>query len=188
MIAVMTSTDALVNSQNSISCTIVESKTGRSRKQLSPTTSIATTLSTTVTKSSRLSATAPIFVLSSFINLERGESSGSKSIPPNKRSVATTHRQRAQRRKKEMVLHNQQLQALVDNMAASLSTPTTTIDNINNSELSSRTLECIICYERIRSVLIMPCRHVCVCGPCSQQLKLCPLCNGILDELIPVFV
>ncbi|EOD04950.1 hypothetical protein EMIHUDRAFT_220382 [Emiliania huxleyi CCMP1516] len=36
---------------------------------------------------------------------------------------------------------------------------------------------CIICFERPKSHLAVPCSHLCVCGPCSELMQECPYCR-----------
>ena len=36
---------------------------------------------------------------------------------------------------------------------------------------------CIICFERPKSHLAVPCSHLCVCGPCSGLMPECPYCR-----------
>ena len=36
---------------------------------------------------------------------------------------------------------------------------------------------CIICFERPKSHLAVPCSHLCVCGPCSEHMRECPYCR-----------
>ncbi|KAH8249187.1 hypothetical protein KR032_007045 [Drosophila birchii] len=52
---------------------------------------------------------------------------------------------------------------------------------------------CVICMERSRSIVIMPCRHLCLCKECSQQLLLryenrCPVCRNDIVSFLPVYV
>lgn len=50
---------------------------------------------------------------------------------------------------------------------------------------------CIICLEQERSVVLLPCRHFCLCGTCYITLKrlelCCPMCRSIIHKPIPVF-
>jgi len=49
--------------------------------------------------------------------------------------------------------------------------------------LSNNTNEntCVICLTDIRNVLLLPCRHFCLCGSCAENLKFqsanCPICR-----------
>ncbi len=49
--------------------------------------------------------------------------------------------------------------------------------------LSNNTNEstCVICLTDIRNVLLLPCRHLCICSSCAENLKFqsanCPICR-----------
>ena len=64
---------------------------------------------------------------------------------------------------------------------------------IKARELASSNLEeervCVICRENPKSVLLMNCRHLCVCSDCGHLAVLvhCPLCREIITERINVF-
>jgi len=49
-------------------------------------------------------------------------------------------------------------------------------------------LLCIICFEREKSVLFFPCKHVCTCKKCSSQLLSCPVCKQKTQEKIDIFI
>ena len=48
---------------------------------------------------------------------------------------------------------------------------------------------CIVCQEREKSTLLMPCRHLCLCSVCSgrEELRNCPLCRSEISDRIPVY-
>jgi len=48
---------------------------------------------------------------------------------------------------------------------------------------------CVVCQVENKTVLLMPCRHLCVCKNCSKnhQLILCPLCRERITERIDVY-
>jgi hypothetical protein len=48
---------------------------------------------------------------------------------------------------------------------------------------------CIICCEKEKSVVLLPCRHLCLCDTCSthDQLAVCPLCREPIVHKISVF-
>ncbi len=48
---------------------------------------------------------------------------------------------------------------------------------------------CVVCQVQNKTVLLMPCRHLCVCKDCSKnhQLILCPLCRERITERIDVY-
>jgi len=37
--------------------------------------------------------------------------------------------------------------------------------------------KCIICWDNDREVTLLPCRHMCVCQECFQQIDKCPICR-----------
>jgi hypothetical protein len=50
---------------------------------------------------------------------------------------------------------------------------------------------CCICLEEPKSVLLMPCRHLCICQACSQGpplLRSCPICRANVQERLSIFV
>ncbi|XP_044249441.1 uncharacterized protein [Drosophila takahashii] len=52
---------------------------------------------------------------------------------------------------------------------------------------------CVVCMERSRNIVIMPCRHLCLCKECSQQLRLrlehrCPVCRNDIMSFLPVYI
>ena len=51
--------------------------------------------------------------------------------------------------------------------------------------------QCTVCLTNRRNVLIMNCRHVCVCDECAEALpnpKLCPVCRSHVDHFVPIFI
>jgi hypothetical protein len=49
---------------------------------------------------------------------------------------------------------------------------------------------CVICLDRKKAVVFLPCRHMCVCRECSDPAKLqfkCPTCRGKIADKIEVF-
>ena len=36
---------------------------------------------------------------------------------------------------------------------------------------------CLVCMEKPKTHMAVPCGHLCVCSTCAQQLPLCPYCN-----------
>jgi hypothetical protein len=47
---------------------------------------------------------------------------------------------------------------------------------------------CVICQEEPKNTLFLPCRHMCACSSCSQQLvgdcARCPMCRATIDDRI----
>ncbi len=52
---------------------------------------------------------------------------------------------------------------------------------------------CVVCMEVDRSMLILPCRHMCLCAACARNPALtragarCPVCRAPIDSFIAVF-
>lgn len=49
---------------------------------------------------------------------------------------------------------------------------------------------CVICQDREKSVVLMPCRHMCLCAECSNHsaVNSCPKCRTVIARRISVFV
>lgn len=60
---------------------------------------------------------------------------------------------------------------------------------------STKNGTCIICFERAKCLLTMPCRHLCMCDQCwdrlrqlsSQQEEQCPVCRSLVEYTIHVY-
>jgi hypothetical protein len=51
---------------------------------------------------------------------------------------------------------------------------------------------CVVCFDAPKDHAIVPCKHLCVCGPCAEQLTktrtpTCPVCRGPIRETMKVF-
>ncbi|XP_059299206.1 BOI-related E3 ubiquitin-protein ligase 1-like [Lycium ferocissimum] len=46
---------------------------------------------------------------------------------------------------------------------------------------------CKGCRKRIASVVLLPCRHLCVCTDCDAVVQTCPLCHSIRSSSVEVF-
>jgi len=49
-------------------------------------------------------------------------------------------------------------------------------------------LACVVCLEAPREILLLPCRHVCCCKACADQLERCPLCRAWKTAFTKVFL
>ena len=58
---------------------------------------------------------------------------------------------------------------------------------INNEDTEQR--RCVICHDREKSVILMPCRHLCLCIECSNNISVetCPKCRAIICSKIHVY-
>uniref|UniRef100_A0A6C0LZC8 RING-type domain-containing protein n=1 Tax=viral metagenome TaxID=1070528 RepID=A0A6C0LZC8_9ZZZZ len=50
------------------------------------------------------------------------------------------------------------------------------------------TVDCSVCYEKPRSVVFMPCKHLIVCSSCSEKISQCPMCRTDIADKIGVYM
>lgn len=48
---------------------------------------------------------------------------------------------------------------------------------------------CVICMDAEKTVVVMPCRHQCLCVQCSKRFirRNCPICRAVIEETISVY-
>ena len=53
---------------------------------------------------------------------------------------------------------------------------------------------CSVCLEREKTVLLLPCRHLCLCSGCSAELEAspehgnCPMCRKYIEKHVEIYV
>jgi len=48
---------------------------------------------------------------------------------------------------------------------------------------------CCVCLEGEKTILVLPCKHLCMCKACSEkEAEVCPACKGRIDTKIGVFM
>lgn len=47
---------------------------------------------------------------------------------------------------------------------------------------------CKGCRKRVASVVLLPCRHLCVCTECDRVVQACPFCFNVRDSSVEVFL
>lgn len=53
---------------------------------------------------------------------------------------------------------------------------------------SSTGSTCVVCHETDRCIVLMPCKHLCLCSECSQSVKeKCPLCRVRIESKMRVY-
>jgi len=57
----------------------------------------------------------------------------------------------------------------------------------STNQLASK-LDCIVCLEAPREILLLPCRHVCCCKACADRLVRCPMCRAWKTAYTKVFL
>lgn len=45
---------------------------------------------------------------------------------------------------------------------------------------------CLKCQNK-REVMFFPCRHLCTCSECSEIIKICPICQTLIDKRVRVY-
>ncbi|KAF2584616.1 hypothetical protein F2Q70_00036538 [Brassica cretica] len=60
-------------------------------------------------------------------------------------------------------------------------------DGADGGDVTAVTRGCKRCGERTASVLVLPCRHLCLCTVCgSALLQACPVCNTVMHASVHV--
>ncbi|KAK1438467.1 hypothetical protein QVD17_04276 [Tagetes erecta] len=47
---------------------------------------------------------------------------------------------------------------------------------------------CKVCGKRVASVVLLPCRHLCVCSECDDVVQTCPLCQSFRSSSIEAYM
>jgi hypothetical protein len=48
---------------------------------------------------------------------------------------------------------------------------------------------CVVCQDAPKSVLLLPCKHICTCDECSEAISDCPICRAdIAQKITGVFI
>jgi E3 ubiquitin-protein ligase BOI-like protein len=47
---------------------------------------------------------------------------------------------------------------------------------------------CKACRKRVASVVLIPCRHLCLCTECDQVAQACPLCLALRSSSVEVYL
>jgi hypothetical protein len=61
-------------------------------------------------------------------------------------------------------------------------------------ELTNESCLCIVCWNDKKTVVLLPCKHLCVCVSCSKKLwdntqkATCPICRTEVNNLLEVYV
>ena len=70
------------------------------------------------------------------------------------------------------------------------------ISNSDGDGMGENTSYCVVCLSNPKCVVLMPCRHLCVCQDCAEQLRQhsdclrrqCPLCRAHILETISCYL
>lgn len=63
-------------------------------------------------------------------------------------------------------------------------------ENYQGGNPGTQNNECVICLTDDRTTAILPCRHVCLCSACAEQLRYqsnsCPICRGPVQSFLKI--
>ncbi|KAL5551251.1 hypothetical protein UlMin_001427 [Ulmus minor] len=59
---------------------------------------------------------------------------------------------------------------------------------IDPDRVSASGPSCKVCRKRVASVVLLPCRHLCLCTECDQVAQACPLCLSLRNSSVEVFL
>jgi len=50
-------------------------------------------------------------------------------------------------------------------------------------------IACIICMENPKNIVLLPCKHMCMCKQCYEQsaLTLCPICRVVVQSFMEIY-
>ncbi|KAK2151839.1 hypothetical protein LSH36_349g03001 [Paralvinella palmiformis] len=64
------------------------------------------------------------------------------------------------------------------------------LDRPKDDDLEDTSSECVICLVEMRDTLILPCRHLCLCNGCADNLRYqasnCPICRSPFRALLQI--
>lgn len=64
------------------------------------------------------------------------------------------------------------------------------VDRPKDDDLEDTSSECVICLVEMRDTLILPCRHLCLCNGCADNLRYqasnCPICRSPFRALLQI--
>lgn len=66
-------------------------------------------------------------------------------------------------------------------------TSNTYTEDIHSFSLPEDDKLCVVCLDNKKQYAIVPCGHLCVCQPCSQQLVFCPICRLEKEDALRIF-
>ena len=56
------------------------------------------------------------------------------------------------------------------------------------SESQREQMLCVVCMDAEKSVMMVPCNHLCVCAGCAQSLSRCPMCMSDVTGKTSVYL
>lgn len=68
------------------------------------------------------------------------------------------------------------------------------LERVLGNEREKRT--CVVCQDQVKTVLVLPCRHMCLCVECAHEItaqrnstrRICPLCRTRMQTVMNIYV
>lgn len=64
------------------------------------------------------------------------------------------------------------------------------LKSFKSNDTQQGILECVICMSDTRDTLLLPCRHLCICKMCANNLRVksntCPICRIPFNALLQI--
>jgi hypothetical protein len=96
-------------------------------------------------------------------------------------ATATAERQLIEERLAALALETQQMQAQLGSSVVPPAAP----------DPAAEETMCVVCMDAPKDRIVLPCMHLCACGPCAQRLleldASCPVCRGPVERMAQVF-
>lgn len=64
-------------------------------------------------------------------------------------------------------------------------------NQMNIKKIVINDVKCCVCSENINNIILLPCKHFCVCKDCYNKMdeqKKCPQCNSLIIKIIEIFL
>lgn len=90
-------------------------------------------------------------------------------------------------RRRRNIINNRPRQSRTFSAGIRLSPMSPQVSPPNTKQNSNEENVCVICRDEPKSVVLMPCRHLCLCQSCNGSIWTCPLCRKQIRNTISVY-
>ncbi len=59
---------------------------------------------------------------------------------------------------------------------------------VDKMESQDDSMSCSVCLAEKKSILLLPCKHVCLCSGCGEKVSDCPLCRTKIEAKQTIFL
>ncbi len=67
------------------------------------------------------------------------------------------------------------------------SIPRNQLTELDEQSTKNKPMECIICYDRLKNIIFLPCAHLSCCFQCSASVADCPICRTKIEASIRTY-